>query len=589
MALQTKTISANGSKGHHKFTLTVVEDAISTPNNYSVVKWSFALSPIKTGYDWSYKNSVPVSYTIKVADKTYTGSIMTYDGKSTVTVKSGEEIVQHTNDGSKAISYSFSVTSLNQSYLTGSASNSGSMDLTKIARAAKLIDADNFFDEANPNIYYTNAAGNSVEQLQAAISLNGNTADIAYRNISKTGDSYSFELTEAERNILRNATLSGSTVRELYFLLKTVISGTAYTEKLKRSVTIVNAAPTLSPTVEDVDNTTLALTGDKNKFIVGYSDAKMLVNATAKKGAAIVYQKIEVDGKTSTNSDTNANEVATYPNVNTPTFVFTAKDNRGQVVTKTITKTAVNYIKLTCNLEAEAPTTSGVLSFKVTGNYFSGSFGAVSNTLSVQYRYKVGSGSYGSWTTISANTSNGTYTATGTISGLDYTQTYTLQARAIDKLATIESPAEKLKTTPVFDWGENDFAFNVPVSIMGSELDYITDEGTKDGWFYRKWSNGKGECWKIVAVKTAITTAWGSCYVGNTMMSRQSYPFQFKSKPIEQATIQAGSFAGWLYAVESGNGVNGGYQSAIYNVCRPTSTTNTVEYYIALYAYGEFN
>jgi hypothetical protein len=37
------------------------------------------------------------------------------------------------------------------------------------------------------------------------------------------------------------------------------------------------------------------------------------------------------------------------------------------------------------------------------------------------------------------------------------------QAYAVDKLATVESVERNVKATPVFDWGESDFKFNVPV------------------------------------------------------------------------------------------------------------------------------
>ena len=64
MALQTKSISANGAKGHHKFTLKVTENSTNTSNNTSSVSWSLILSPVSSGYDWSYSNTVPVSYTV---------------------------------------------------------------------------------------------------------------------------------------------------------------------------------------------------------------------------------------------------------------------------------------------------------------------------------------------------------------------------------------------------------------------------------------------------------------------------------------------------------------------------------------------
>ena len=70
-------------------------------------------------------------------------------------------------------------------------------------------------------------------------------------------------------------------------------------------------------------------------------------------------------------------------------------------------------------------------------------------------------------------------------------------------------------------------------------------------------------------------------------MSRQNYPFVYKTKPYEQATLQAGVGAAWLFPESSGNGVNSSNASAIYNVCRPNSANNSNTFYINLYACGE--
>lgn len=114
-------ISANGSKGHHKFTLNVFEEE-------ETIGYDFKLSPIQTGWDW-YSWDSNISYTIKIGNNTYTGTIPNYDGSSTITLKSGSGIVVDTD----TLSISFDVVdNAGQSYTCGSASSSGSMTLTKI-------------------------------------------------------------------------------------------------------------------------------------------------------------------------------------------------------------------------------------------------------------------------------------------------------------------------------------------------------------------------------------------------------------------------------------------------------------------------
>ena len=128
------SISANGSNGHHKFTLTITENSTSTANNTSTVSFSFAISPIQTSWNWELWGA-NITYTVTVNGTQYTGSIANYDGYSTVTLKSGSLTVGHNTDGSKSISYSFSVSDTSgQSYTCGNASASGSMALTTIPR-----------------------------------------------------------------------------------------------------------------------------------------------------------------------------------------------------------------------------------------------------------------------------------------------------------------------------------------------------------------------------------------------------------------------------------------------------------------------
>ena len=128
------SISSNGSNGHHKFTLNVVENSTSTANNTSSVGFSFVLSSLGGTYDWVYSATIPVTYSININGTKYSGNIMSYDGDSTVTIRSGTLTIPHNTDGSKSISFSFSVSSLNVSYLPGSASASGTIALTNIPR-----------------------------------------------------------------------------------------------------------------------------------------------------------------------------------------------------------------------------------------------------------------------------------------------------------------------------------------------------------------------------------------------------------------------------------------------------------------------
>lgn len=128
------SISGNGSRGHHKFTLNVTNGSVSAKDNTSTVSFSFIISSLGGGWNWEQWGA-NITYAITINGTKYTGSIANYDGYSDVTLKSGSLTVAHNADGNKTISFSFSVTDTSgQTYTCGNASASGSMALTTIPR-----------------------------------------------------------------------------------------------------------------------------------------------------------------------------------------------------------------------------------------------------------------------------------------------------------------------------------------------------------------------------------------------------------------------------------------------------------------------
>ena len=133
MALN-KTITANGSRNHHRFTLSVNED--STQGNSSLISFTFILSPIIQGYDW-YGWGGSISYSITIGDNTYSGTIPSYDGRSTIVLNSASNIeIPHNADGTKTIAVAFSVSDgAGQSYTCGNASASDTFTLSVLHKA----------------------------------------------------------------------------------------------------------------------------------------------------------------------------------------------------------------------------------------------------------------------------------------------------------------------------------------------------------------------------------------------------------------------------------------------------------------------
>lgn len=152
MALQTKVITANGSNGHHKFTMTVTENSINEDNNTSSVSYSLVLSPIQTGWDWSGWGT-SIQYSVNVNGTVASGSIPSYNGSSTVTLASGTIDITHDENGEKTITFGFTITdTTGQSYTCGNASGSRNMTLTLIDVGIFRIGVNNSWKKATAYI-----------------------------------------------------------------------------------------------------------------------------------------------------------------------------------------------------------------------------------------------------------------------------------------------------------------------------------------------------------------------------------------------------------------------------------------------------
>lgn len=284
--------------------------------------------------------------------------------------------------------------------------------LTNIPRQATADSVAGFTDEQNPVLRYTNNAGNAVTTLQACIALTESSAAtnpaIAWRDISKTGNSYTFNLTTAERETLQNNTSGQS--RNLWFFVKTVLNGTTYYSYKIATMTIVNANPTMdAPTYSDTNATTTAVTQDNQKIIQNKSTLQFqFANIEALKGATLSKISMTINGVTkektlsgtsvaSTTYDFGTIDVAENT---TATIVLT--DSRG--FTKSYTKqiSVLEYFQpnaiISVNREANFYTESHIT---VDANYASLNG---SNTITIQYRIKKSTDqNWGNWTTIQDN------------------------------------------------------------------------------------------------------------------------------------------------------------------------------------------
>ena len=233
------------------------------------------------------------------------------------------------------------------------------------------------------------------------------------------------------------------------------------------------SAPLLSPAVVDVNSTTIALTGDANTLIRYESMVEFQINAIAQNGATIANQSVTCGSK-----KVSGSAIGIIDDVESGTFLFSATDSRGLIGEKTITKNIVNYVIPTCYQEIKtelAGVTGAEVSLTIKGNYYNGSFGAVSNSLKIELRHTQNDGTMGEWVELTDGLipefSDNTYSLDITISGFGYENVYEFQSRVTDKLNVVQSSMYAVRVLPVFDWSKEDFNFNVPVNISAETLD----------------------------------------------------------------------------------------------------------------------
>lgn len=388
--------------------------------------------------------------------------------------------VTHNNDGS------FPTTNAsiyaNSYHMSGS--KSGRIYANKINRYANLTEAPNFNDEQNPTIKYSNPAGNNVNVLQACISLTGAKDDVPYRNINKTGNSYTFELTENERNILRNASKNRNSIT-VKFYVKTVINGATNFSTLNRTFSIINANPTFSNfEFEDVNPTTLALTGNNQNIIQGYSNVKATIPveyiATANKYATMSkYSFVVSDAQRDITYSSDSSTNNTIENVKSGVFNVYAIDSRNNstLVTKNANQTISYNPLVKGNISiARQNGVAEETNLTISGTIDLVDFGNVVNSIQeAKYRYKItDSSTWSNYTDITVSVDNdGNISFNDLIEGdtgdgFDIGHSYNIEVLISDELSTIVYTANLGSGIPNIALHKNG------VGIMGK---YDTTEG----------------------------------------------------------------------------------------------------------------
>ena len=299
-----------------------------------------------------------------------------------------EITVGHNNDGSFPGRYvGISASSYHMNGTTG-----GNLSAPKINRQATITKANDFNDEQNPYMEFTNPANFKVNLVLEF-------AGTSIRRDGITGSrDYTFELTEAERKLLRQkCTTNSLTVR---YVVATLVDGTneSLWSWVDKTMYLINANPQFNNfTFKDINSKTTALTSSNQNIIKGYSNVQVTIpvasKAIAKKETTMNKYRFTCGDKADDKSYSDIADVnLTINGVPNGTFTVYATDKRDNStpVTK-LANQVIDYSPLT-KISIDAYRSGGVseeVILQLEGTINVVNFGKVTNsikTAKVKYR-----------------------------------------------------------------------------------------------------------------------------------------------------------------------------------------------------------
>lgn len=426
--------------------------------------------------------------TITIDGKKYSFST-TFPENSTKTIFSKTVTIKHNSEGKKSVSASFSIkTGMTGTLPNGVLSKSTSKTLTTIPRTSEVSLSSTNFNIGNTITIKTNRKSSSFKHT-IDIKFNGKSV----RSQKDVTTEYKWNTTELYKFITNANSATGTVTLTTY-------SGSTKVGTSSKNFTanVINSNPTFNNfDVEDINNFTLALTGDRNKYIKKYSNAKVTITSANKmiannSASAKLYNIIA--GQTNKILNYSDSDIsATIDNINNNTISVFAIDSRNNQTSVTKSLNVIDYKEcLLQSVTAEREGGIGTnLMINAYGTYNNINFGKVTNSIkAIDFRRKKKTLSiWDEWESIlylfEINTENGTFRSINKIyapslGGFELGVEYDVQIRVIDELSVdienIEINSGKVLMSAIKDKGVC-FGGIYDESIEGS-LQYINGAGS---------------------------------------------------------------------------------------------------------------
>lgn len=364
------TNPSDGRHGsHYPQTLIVSWGDYDIPNNRTYVWITYQRSTDNQSSYYNYGYANPSQISIDGSQVASATPYSAHNTQVTQTLCTWEGWINHNNDGTKSISVSASFTSSSANLSSGSIS--GTVALPTIPRASG-ISATSVDIGSNTTISINRASSSFTHTITYSFgSLSGTIA-------TKTSNtSINWEVPSSFYAQIPNAKYGTCTLTCTTYSGDTQIGSSTTTFRATANENLCK--PTVSGTVQDINQTTIALTGESSKLVKYKSTAQVSTSISARNSATIT--KVTLNGAIFDGTPIS--------NVETGTFEIVATDSRGYSTPLTITIPIVDYIPLSATSSFKRDSnTSDDVTLTYSGNYFDDDFGEESNTLSLSYKYR---------------------------------------------------------------------------------------------------------------------------------------------------------------------------------------------------------
>lgn len=436
-------------------------------SNTSTISWAAYLVQASK---WRLAiNGRACSITINGSTYSFTSPSINGTGITTTLGSGTSSSISHNSDGSKSIGISctFPIAATISGTYYASIVASQTVTLTTIPRTSS-VSGSNGYIEQSTSFTISRASSSFTHTLTWACGSKSGT--IATKTSSTT---VYWTIPSTIYAVIPNGTSATVTVTCTTYSGSTAIGSKTCTITVYTKAAL--CGPTISGgTINDTNAATIAKTGSSSKLIRYLSTAKISGLVITGRGSSTIKSAVVKCGAATA---TISGGAATISGPTSGSFVVTVVDSRGYSATATYTAPMFEYIVPTIFASFYRPDQTGSeIACTFNGAWYDSAIGSNTPTLSVKYKWREAGGSYSSWISLTPVKSGATYSnGTSPISlgtNFEYRKGYEFLIRVEDIIydgsttaLTIEKKYTVVRGVPVFDWGEKDFNFNVPVSM----------------------------------------------------------------------------------------------------------------------------